>query len=122
MPKMDIAVPEGADLADAAGLGMPLPSELEIYDGPKGLHLLCLTPTTPGPWGEHLASLSSKEILDILENYDIWAVEFSELKELMDHPQVQALELVQDLGDRKFVRAPWLAPWGLPELREAPNL
>jgi len=73
-------------------------------------------------WDKHLTSLSSKEILDILEHYDIWAVEFSELKELMDHPQVQALDLVQNLDDRKFVRAPWLTPWGLPELKEAPDL
>jgi crotonobetainyl-CoA:carnitine CoA-transferase CaiB-like acyl-CoA transferase len=69
-----------------------------------------------------VSQFSSEETLDILKRYDIWAVEFSELTNLMDHPQVHALELVQSLEDQKFVRAPWLTPWGLPKLRTAPAL
>ncbi|MBT6962295.1 MAG: hypothetical protein HOA00_14215 [Rhodospirillaceae bacterium] len=73
-------------------------------------------------WDKYVSQFSSEETLEILKRYDIWAVEFSELRELMDHPQVQALELVQSLGKEKYVRAPWLTPWGLPELRKAPAL
>ena len=73
-------------------------------------------------WDKYVSQFSSEETLDILKRYDIWAVEFSELTNLMDHPQVHALELVQSLEDQKFVRAPWLTPWGLPKLRTAPAL
>ena len=73
-------------------------------------------------WDKYLSRFSSKEVMSILERYDIWAVEFSKLTELMDHPQVQALDLVQSLGEEKYVRAPWLTPWGLPTLRKASAL
>lgn len=70
-------------------------------------------------WDKSLSRFSSEKILEMLERYDIWAVEFSKLPELMDHPQVHALELVQSLGEARYIRAPWLTPWGLPNLRKA---
>ena len=73
-------------------------------------------------WDKYVSQFSSEEALEIVERYDIWAIEFSELTELMEHPQVKALNLVQSLDDEKYVRAPWLTPWGLPELRSAPAL
>ncbi|MDG2241885.1 MAG: CoA transferase [Rhodospirillaceae bacterium] len=73
-------------------------------------------------WDEYVSKFSSQEALDIVEQYDIWAVEFSDLTELMDHPQVKALDLVQSLDGKKYVRAPWITPWGLPDLKMAPEI
>ncbi len=71
-------------------------------------------------WDKYLSRFSAAEALDILSRYEVWAVEFSDLLELMDHPQVQALGMVHAHGKHRYVRAPWMTPWGLPEIREAP--
>lgn len=74
-------------------------------------------------WEKYLSRLSVREVLEIFDRYDgIWAVEFSDLAQLMDHPQVHAIGLVQEVGQQRYVRAPWRTPWGLPELRPAPAL
>ena len=70
-------------------------------------------------WDKYLGERSAQEVLEVLSRYDVWAVEFSDLAELMNHPQVRAIDIVHTHGDQKYVRAPWLAPWGLPPLRTA---
>ncbi|HJP40069.1 MAG TPA: CoA transferase [Gammaproteobacteria bacterium] len=70
-------------------------------------------------WDKYLRNFSSQEALDILNRYEVWAIEFSDLLELMDHPQVQALGIVHAQGQNRYVRAPWITPWGLPEIRKA---
>ncbi len=49
--------------------------------------------------------------------YEVWAVEFVKLKDLIEHPQLQALGMVRQLGDQFYLRAPWSTPWGYPELQ-----
>ena len=39
------------------------------------------------------------------------------LKDLIEHPQLQALGMVHQLGDQFYLRAPWSTPWGYPELQ-----
>ncbi len=73
-------------------------------------------------WDKYLTKFSAQEALDILSRYEVWAVEFSDLLELMDHPQVAALGMVHGQGEQRYVRAPWMTPWGLPKVRKAPTL
>ena len=67
-------------------------------------------------WETHLASFSAQEAIAIVNRHGGMAVEFSEVHELVDHPQVRALDLVQSCGGRRYLRAPWRAPWPLPPL------
>ena len=72
-------------------------------------------------WDKYLSRFSAQEALEILGRYEVWAVDFSDLLELMDHPQVEALDMVHGHNQHRYVRAPWMTPWGLPEIREAPT-
>jgi len=71
-------------------------------------------------WDKYLTQLTSEEALALLNRYEIWAAEFSDLLELMDHPQVDALDIVHQHGQHRYIRAPWMTPWGLPEIHAAP--
>ena len=68
-------------------------------------------------WDKYLGKLTCKEVLEIVNRYEVWAVEFTKLRELINHPQVQALDMVQQHGDQFYLRSPWTAPWGHPELK-----
>ena len=57
--------------------------------------------------------------IEIINRNGGTAVEFSELHQLVDHPQVKALDLVQHLDGVAYLRAPWAAPWPLPTLAKA---
>ncbi|MEE8307377.1 MAG: CoA transferase, partial [Gammaproteobacteria bacterium] len=73
-------------------------------------------------WDKYLSNFTAVEVLEILSKYVVWAVEFSDLLELMDHPQVEALNIVHRHGEQRYVRAPWTTPWGLPDIKPAPRL
>lgn len=62
-------------------------------------------------WETHLKKWSALEAIAIVNRNGGAAVEFSELHQLVDHPQVKALGLVQTLGNQRYLRAPWAAPW-----------
>ncbi len=72
-------------------------------------------------WDKYLSDFTAVEVLEILSKYEVWAIEFSDLLELMDHPQVQALNIVHRHGQQRYVRAPWTTPWGLPDIKPAPK-
>ena len=74
---------------------------------------------TKSIWEKHTTRLSAQEIIDIAEKYEVWAVEFADLGDLMNHPQVEAIELVQEFQGMRYVRAPWRAPWALPTITKA---
>jgi crotonobetainyl-CoA:carnitine CoA-transferase CaiB-like acyl-CoA transferase len=69
-----------------------------------------------GLWEKYLTQVPSHDALEIFNRLGGTAVEFPELNQLMCHPQVEALGLVQTLGERQFLRAPWSGPWSHPEL------
>ena len=73
-------------------------------------------------WEKYTTKLSAQEAIDIVDKYEMWAVEFADLGNLMDHPQVKAINLVHALEGKRYVRAPWRAPWALPPLSLAPSL
>jgi crotonobetainyl-CoA:carnitine CoA-transferase CaiB-like acyl-CoA transferase len=71
-------------------------------------------------WEKATGKFTSREVLDIIARYpNVWAVEFSELGALMDHPQVEANGLVDSVDGKRYVRAPWRVAWDLPALRVA---
>ena len=74
---------------------------------------------TKSIWEKYTTRLSAQEIIDIAEKYEVWAVEFADLGDLMNHPQVEAIELVHEFQGMRYVRAPWRAPWALPAITKA---
>ena len=68
-------------------------------------------------WDKYLGKLTCEQVLEIVNRYEVWAVEFAKLKDLIDHPQLQALGMVRQHGDQFFLRAPWSTPWGYPKLQ-----
>jgi crotonobetainyl-CoA:carnitine CoA-transferase CaiB-like acyl-CoA transferase len=68
-------------------------------------------------WDHYLGQLSTEYVLDVFNKYRGIAVEFSELHTLVDHPQVQSLDLLAEAGGERFVRAPWLTSWQRPTIK-----
>ena len=56
------------------------------------------------------------EVLEIFNRYEVWAVEFSEIDKLKDHPQIEYLQMFETHDDGTYLRAPWKTPWGFPSL------
>jgi crotonobetainyl-CoA:carnitine CoA-transferase CaiB-like acyl-CoA transferase len=67
-------------------------------------------------WETYLTRVPSQEALDIFNDNGATAVAFPELDQLMRHPQVEALGLVQEKNGRRFLRGPWRGPWQNPDL------
>ena len=73
-------------------------------------------------WEKYTRQMSSKQILEIFARYDkVWAVEFADLGSLMVHPQVKAINLVNESDGQRYVRAPWRVPWQLPTVHPVRN-
>ena len=70
-------------------------------------------------WETYLTRFPAHEVLDIFNRNGGTAVEFPELDKLMRHPQVEALELIEECEGRRYLRAPWRGPWGRPALTPA---
>ncbi len=70
-------------------------------------------------WEAHLKNFNARDAIAIINRNGGTAVEFSELHQLVDHPQVKALDLFQSLDGVTYLRAPWAAPWSLPPLIKA---
>ena len=60
--------------------------------------------------------MTSAEVLEIFNRYEVWAVEFSEIEKLKDHPQIEYLQMFEKHDDGTYLRAPWKTPWGFPSL------
>lgn len=67
-------------------------------------------------WEKYLTQVPAQTALEIFNRLGGTAVEFPELNQLMRHPQVEALGLLQTSGERQFLRAPWRGPWAHPDL------
>jgi hypothetical protein len=71
-------------------------------------------------WNKVFLKFPKARILEIFRGVRGIAVEFCELHELIDHPQTTALGLLARHQGQTYLRAPWQAPWDLPELKSAP--
>ena len=67
-------------------------------------------------WDKYLTKMTSAEVLEIFNRYEVWAVEFSEIEKLKDHPQIEYLQMFEKHDDGTYLRAPWKTPWGFPSL------
>ena len=67
-------------------------------------------------WDKYLAKMTSEEVLEIFYRYEVWAVEFSNIEELRNHPQVEFLNMFEKYENDTYLRAPWKTPWGFPEI------
>ncbi|MDG2320930.1 MAG: CoA transferase [Rhodospirillaceae bacterium] len=67
-------------------------------------------------WETYLVRRPSTEVLDIFNRNGATAVAFPELDQLMEHPQVNALGLIDQCEGRRYLRAPWRGPWTPPVL------
>ena len=68
-------------------------------------------------WEKHLSRFSADEVLNVFNKHGGTAVPFPELNDLTNHPQVQALGLIESADGRRFLRAPWRGPWSMPRLQ-----
>ena len=74
-------------------------------------------------WEKHLQRYGYQEVLDIMNQHGCAANEACDLEELMDHPQVQSLDLMeQDSQGRRYMRAPWIGPWKSVPLQPPPSI
>ena len=67
-------------------------------------------------WESYLTRLPSDKVLDIFNRNGATAVEFPELDELVLHPQVQALNIINEVNGERYLRAPWRGPWTYPQV------
>lgn len=67
-------------------------------------------------WDKYLTKMTSDEVLEIFNRYEVWAVEFSEIEKLKNHPQIEYLQMFEKHDDGTYLRAPWKTPWGFPSL------
>lgn len=72
-----------------------------------------------GLWEKYLTRFPSDQVLDIFNRNGGTAVSFPELNQLVRHPQVEALNLIEDVDGRRFLRAPWRGPWTYPSVQLA---
>ena len=67
-------------------------------------------------WDKYLAKMTSEEVLEIFYRYEVWAVEFSNIEELRNHPQVEFLNMFEKYENDTYLRVPWKTPWGFPKI------
>ena len=67
-------------------------------------------------WDKYLTKMTASEVLEIFNRYEVWAVEFSEIEKLKDHPQIEFLQMFEEHEDGTYLRAPWKTPWGFPKI------
>jgi hypothetical protein len=70
-----------------------------------------------GLWERYLTRFKSEKVLDVFNRLGGTAVPFPEINDLVRHPQVNALGLIEQSGGQAFLRAPWRGPWKMPEAR-----
>lgn len=70
-----------------------------------------------GLWEKYLTNFPSDQVLDIFNRNGGTAVSFPELNQLVRHPQVEALNLIDEVDGRRFLRAPWRGPWSHPPVQ-----
>ncbi|MEH6548857.1 MAG: CoA transferase [Pseudomonadales bacterium] len=69
-------------------------------------------------WDKALGRLPTEQVLRVFNEHRGIAVEFSELHQLVNHPQVQALDILEGDGAGRYVRAPWHTSWQRPPLKQ----
>ena len=74
-------------------------------------------------WEKYFQRYPCHEVLDILNRHGASATEMLYLDGLLEHPQMQALNLVDEDSDgREYLRAPWTGSWDSVTLRRPPSL
>lgn len=68
-------------------------------------------------WEKYLTRFPSDQVLDIFNRNGGTAVSFPELNQLVRHSQVEALNLIENVDGRRFLRAPWRGPWTHPPVQ-----
>ena len=74
-------------------------------------------------WERYFRQHPYTEVVEILNRHGASAVEMLYLDEVLNHPQVRTLNLVdQDSTGQRYLRAPWVGPWPSVPLQPAPAL
>jgi len=68
-------------------------------------------------WDRALSRFDTETALQVFNERRGIAVAFSELDDLVQHPQVAAIQLIDRAGDEQYVRAPWTVDWNRPPLK-----
>lgn len=55
-------------------------------------------------WDKYLTKMTSDEVLEIFNRYEVWAVEFSEIEKLKNHPQIEYLQMFEKHDDGTYLR------------------
>ncbi|MBP02265.1 MAG: hypothetical protein CMM25_05610, partial [Rhodospirillaceae bacterium] len=100
-------------------LGMTEESERDpvfLAEGKNTIGMGYLTGKYHAFWEKHLQRFSVKEALGIFNRNGATAVEFSELNDLVNHPQIIALGLIEEHNGKRFIRAPWVGHWKKPDV------
>jgi len=62
-------------------------------------------------WEKFFKNFTSNELLEIFNKHGATAVEFLELNELISHPQIKSLNLIDEYDGKYFLRSPWMGSW-----------
>lgn len=74
-------------------------------------------------WNRYFQAMPAVEVARLINEHGGMAIEFQDLAQVLAHPQVHALGIIgTDSEGRRFVRPPWIGPWGDPDLAPAPKL
>lgn len=74
-------------------------------------------------WEECFRKKPFQELLDILNAHGASAIEVRRLDEILDHPQIQTLELLAtDQAGNRYMRAPWAGPWERIAIKSPPAI
>ena len=74
-------------------------------------------------WEKYFQQHPYRDAVEILNRHGASAVEMRYLDEVLDHPQVQTLNIVaEDSQGQRYVRTPWVGPWPSVPLRPPPAL
>ena len=76
-----------------------------------------------GIWEKFFKKYTCHDLLDILNRHGASATEMLYLDEMLNHPQVDVLNLVDsDYRGRKYLRAPWSGSWENVQVSPSPSL
>jgi crotonobetainyl-CoA:carnitine CoA-transferase CaiB-like acyl-CoA transferase len=82
-----------------------------IKEGKNTIGMGYLTRDYHHVWEGYFKNFISKELLEIFNKHGATAVEFLELNELISHPQIATLDLIEEYEGKKFLRSPWVGVW-----------
>src|SRR5690606_38987157 len=61
-------------------------------------------------WNEYFQAYQAEDLVNLINEHGGMAVEFQDYHQVTNHPQVQAISIIDtDAGGVQFLRAPWVA-------------